>query len=171
MGKVRTIIDSRGVVQVATTGTPELKNDIPLNTSGFPGTKQTATALSGGTGALGSNITASLPGYYTLHSQCTCSIGQASSFPGAEYLFRVTQGDLGSRPFLTGSAVAGTDKVFWLSGSVYDAMLPQPANDWASRLYLQPRGSLMLKSDGVYWHVLACSGSLSSSVGNLALTV
>lgn len=170
MGKVRTIIDSRGVVQIAASATEaaSLRADVGNNVSGLPVGGQISTTLSGGTGGtLGTNITASLPGMYALHSECTCSIPAASAYPGAEYIFSVITGSVTSRPFLTG-ACSTTDlepRVFWVSGS---NMMEPTGLEFCSRLYLQNRGSVILKSNGLVWLPVACSGTLSGSVYSLA---
>jgi hypothetical protein len=113
------------------------------------------TTLSGGAGALG-QVTASIPGFYFLHNQSTCSLAKASLHPGAEYSLSVSWGANTHRCVLTSSAVATNGPIFVANTGSFGTALSR-----GTVLTLPVDGSIFLKSDGYYWIVLGGSGSFT----------
>jgi hypothetical protein len=152
--KIRTIIDpNKGMYQVAVEDSADAQPVIP---SQLP-----TTILSGGTGTSADALSVPVPGFYFIHNQSTCSLAKASTVPGAEYVMSSYWGSSTYHCVLTASTYNESRKITFVA-----PVAPDGSSSFGSsktqgeRLLMAADGSVILRSDGYYWLILAASGSL-----------
>lgn len=120
------------------------------------------TTVLSGTAGNSPTVQAKTPGFYFVHNQSTCSIAKASDVPGAEYTLSVYWGGT-SNCVVTASAYTESKNIVFVTPHFGDNSTGSfgSAAGVGSTLKIHQDGSVVLKSDGFYWLVMAASGSIT----------
>lgn len=174
---VKTIIDSRGIVQVFVPDGEERANiDVPTGIATpqgvLPGAQNVVSASAAVPGLGGGTVWAIPgPGFVFLSGSTftSASLPKASTYPGAMMTLycssSVTTANAGCQ--LTGSSFEGTKPVFIcpFSGTLANQQYPLTTNATlqGTKCVMPPQGSLVLMSDSRFWVVVTLSGSITLS--------